>query len=280
MPCWHQIDLDLGRSKPAHTPKMETVAYSFTNGLATITLNRPDKRNALNATLTTELRQALHNAQAQGAKVVLLQAEGKAFCAGADLAHLQNLSHFSPEENLADSRNLKDTLLAFWQSPCIIVARVHGPAIAGGCGLASVCDFVLAQENVPFGYPETRIGFLPAIVAIFAIAKMGTAHAAPLLLQGKPFSAQQALALGLVQQVFIDEPSLDAGVHALCQDLLAGCSAQSLASTKQLIRMAEADGLAQKLERACQLNVLGRQSKDFARGVASVLNKEKINWLL
>lgn len=256
---------------------MDIVLYQYENHRATLTLNRPEKRNALDADLTQALLQGIRRAEADGARVLLLQGNGPAFCAGADLAHMQRLTAFTPEENLADSRGLKDMLLALWQTPCIVVAKVHGPAIAGGCGLASVCDIVLASDTAVFGYPETRIGFLPAIVAVFAVSKFGTGRAGLHLLQGRNFTAGQALELGLVQHVHpADE--LDAAVEALCKDLVNGCSAQSLADTKRLIRMAEGTGIEDRLEQACRMNVATRQTEDFRRGIAAVLNKEKIVW--
>ena len=256
---------------------MDIVLYQYENHRATLTLNRPDKRNALDAELTQAILQGIRRAEADGAKVLLLQGNGPAFCAGADLAHMQRLTAFTPEENLADSRGLKNMLLALWQTSCIVVAKVHGPAIAGGCGLASVCDIVLASESAVFGYPETRIGFLPAIVAVFAVNKFGTGRAAGYLLQGRNFTPAQARELGLVQHIHTAD-DLDNATEALCKDLVNGCSAQSLRDTKRLIRMAEGTGIEERLEQACQMNVATRQTDDFHRGIASVLNKEKITW--
>ena len=256
---------------------MDVVLYEFLSGRATITLNRPEKRNALDAALTMAITEAVHRAEADGAKVILLQGNGPAFCAGADLAHMQRLTAFTPQENLNDSRCLKDMLLAIWQSPCVVVGKVHGPAIAGGCGLASVCDAVLASEAALFGYPETRIGFLPALVAVFGVSKFGTGLVGPLLLTGKNFNALEAQQLGLVQHIH-PPAELDAAADAYCSDLHRGASAQSLAATKRLIRMAEGPGLEARLDEACQMNVATRQTEDFRRGIAAVLNKEKLVW--
>jgi methylglutaconyl-CoA hydratase len=255
----------------------DIVLYHYENGRATITLNRPDKRNALDASLTEAITRAVRQAEADKAKVLLLQANGSAFCAGADLAHMQRLTSFSAEENLADSRALKDMLYALWTSTCVVVAKVQGPAIAGGCGLASVCDFVLAADIALFGYPETRIGFLPAIVAVFGVQKFGTGKIGPYLISGKTFTALQAHELGLVQHVYAKQ-ELDAATEAFCADLEAGCSRQSLADTKRLIRMAEGKGIEERLELACQMNVATRQTADFKTGIGAVLNKEKLVW--
>ena len=255
---------------------MEAVLYKLEGRRATLTLNRGDKRNALDPALTLGIAQGLARAEAEGAKVVVLQGNGPAFCAGADLAHMQRLTGFTPEENLADSRDLKDTLLAIWQSPCVVVAKVHGPAIAGGCGLASVCDVVLASDQAVFGYPETRIGFLPAIVAVFGVQKFGTGRIGPYLLAGKPFGAAEAQALGLATKV-VPADELDAATEAYCTDLERGTSAQSLAATKRLIRMAEGS-LEERLEQACRMNMETRQTEDFRRGIAAVLAKEKLDW--
>src|SRR4051812_14010764 len=141
------------------------VEYNVAGRIAYITLNRPEKRNALKPELVSLLTKAVREAELDPAvKIVVLNANGESFCAGADLAYLRQLQKFSPEENLADSENLKELFLTIYTLKKVVIAQVQGPAVAGGCGLATVCDFVFAAADAKFGYTEVKIGFIPAIV--------------------------------------------------------------------------------------------------------------------
>lgn len=248
------------------------------NQIATITLNRPEKRNALNDVLVAELHQHFHQLSVnKEVKAILLRAEGPAFCAGADLAYLQELAGFSAEQNLEDSRRLKDCLLAIWNCPKPVIAAVQGPAVAGGCGLVSVADYVIAADKVIFGYPETRIGFAPAIVMVFMAKKISRASAWPLLQFGNTFSATRAHEIGLVNEV-VEEGVFMSRVEAFLNEILTSNSQNSLEETKNLWRNVTSSSLEAELEEACQVNMRVRQSPDFAKGVSAVLEKQKINW--
>ena len=153
---------------------MKYIDYTVQNRKAYITLNRPGKRNALSHELVAELKEAFHLAEKEDqAKVVILKANGEAFCSGADLAHLQQLQNFSHEENLADSNHLKELFLQIYSLKKVVIAQVQGHALAGGCGLATVCDFIFAVPEAKFGYTEVKIGFIPAIVMVFLLRKIG-----------------------------------------------------------------------------------------------------------
>ncbi len=258
--------------------QLTATKLEIAGGIATITLNRPEKRNALNDALVAELHGHLRELTTRKeVKAILLRAEGPAFCAGADLGYLQILATYSAEENLQDSRNLKDCLLAIWNCPKPVVACVQGPAVAGGCGLVSVCDYVISSDKAIYGYPETKIGFVPAIVMVFMAKKTSPAKAWPLLQWGNTFSPQQALELGLVNEV-VDEAELQGRVEEFLASILSGNSANSLEETKSLWRSVTNAGLEAELEEACEVNVRVRQSADFRKGVAGVLEKQKIKW--
>lgn len=258
--------------------QLTATKLEISGGIATITLNRPEKRNALNDALVAELHEHFKSlTKNKEVRAILLRAEGPAFCAGADLAYLQVLATYSAEQNLQDSRNLKDCLLAIWNCPKPVVACVQGQAVAGGCGLASVCDYVISSEKAIYGYPETRIGFVPAIVMVFMAKKCTAAKSWPLLQWGSTFSPQEALELGLVNEVVADE-ELQGRVQAFLDSILAGNSANSLEATKRLWRSVTNGSLEAELEEACEVNVKVRQSADFRKGVASVLEKQKISW--
>src|SRR6478736_297001 len=178
---------------------MELVLYEVKDRVGYITLNRPEKKNALSHELVAELKDAFTQAENDtNVKIVVLQANGDAFCAGADLAYLQRLQKFSFEENLADSNHLKELFLKIYQLKKVVIAKVQGHALAGGCGLATVCDFVFAIPEAKFGYTEVKIGFIPAIVLVFLIRKIGEKLAKHLLLSGELVQANDAINFGLI----------------------------------------------------------------------------------
>ncbi|MFN3315295.1 MAG: enoyl-CoA hydratase/isomerase family protein, partial [Raineya sp.] len=181
---------------------MEFVSYHCHKRIAYITLNRPDKRNALNFQVVEQLKQAFWKAKEdETAKVVVLRAEGKVFCAGADLEYLQTLQKNTFEENLADSSHLKELFELIYTHPKIVIAQIHGHAIAGGAGLATVCDFSYSVPDAQFGYTEVKIGFIPAIVMVFLLRKIGEGRAKELLLSGDLISAQKAQEFGLINYI-------------------------------------------------------------------------------
>src|SRR5882672_3965987 len=191
---------------------MELVVYEVKERIGYLTLNRPKKRNALSHELVTALGEALTRAENdRDVKVVVMQANGEAFCAGADLAYLQQMQKFSMEENLADSNQLKELFLKIYQLKKVVIAKVQGHALAGGCGLATVCDFVFAIPEAKFGYTEVKIGFIPAMVLIFLIRKIGEKKSKQLLLSGELVSGERALAMGLVNTL-VTKDILDSSV--------------------------------------------------------------------
>ncbi|MBO3700192.1 enoyl-CoA hydratase/isomerase family protein [Roseivirga sp. E12] len=255
--------------------KQEFVRYMVADQVATITLNRPEKRNALNAQVVTELKEAFAFAASDDkAKVIVLAAAGDAFCAGADLAYLQELQQNTYEENLADSNHLKELFYQIYTHPKVVIARIQGHAIAGGSGLAAVCDFSFAAAHAKFGYTEVRIGFIPAIVMVFLLRKIGEGKSKELLLSGDLIDAPQAKAMGMVNDV-VPSDELDDKVSAFAQKLAEKNSGQSMKATKQMIAQVQAMSLEEGLDYAAEQNAKARATEDCQKGIADFLNKQK-----
>lgn len=254
------------------------VLYEVIDRIATITLNRVDKRNALNPDLVEQLTNNLLRAEENDdVKVIVLKANGAVFSAGADLAYLQQLQQNSYEENLADSNQLKKLFTTICYLPKIVIAQVEGHAIAGGCGLATVCDVIFAVPEASFGYTEVKLGFVPAIVSCFLMRKTSETIAKKILLTGELFSADQALAYNLITFVTKRE-EIAQKVNEFALSLCNNASSNSLMITKQLINQTTYPLLDKTLDMAVQINARVRESDDFKKGVASFLKKEKINW--
>lgn len=257
---------------------MSLVEYAVKDRVGYITLNRPEKRNALSHELVSELILAFDQAEKDSsAKVVVLKANGEAFCAGADLAYLQQLQHFSFEQNLEDSRHLKNLFLKIYQLKKVVIAQVQGHALAGGCGLATVCDFTFAVPEAKFGYTEVKIGFIPALVSVFLIRKVGEHKAKQLLLTGEVIKAENALAHGLIHYVVKSE-ELERTVFEFASGLIRNNSAQSMELTKQLIDQVQSLSLEEALEQAANLNAKARATDDCKAGIAAFLNKQELKW--
>jgi methylglutaconyl-CoA hydratase len=257
---------------------MNYATYSVSNRIGYITLNRPDKRNALSYELVSELKDYFTRAQADDSvKVVVLKANGEAFCAGADLGYLQQLQKFTHEENLKDSNHLKELFLKIYTLNKIVIAQVQGHALAGGCGLATVCDFVIAAPEAKFGYTEVKIGFIPAIVMIFLLRRIGEAKAKQLLLSGDLVPAQDAMLLGLINRV-VAKQDLEAEVNRLAAQLVESNSTSSMAMTKQMIAQVQSMNLDEALTFASEMNAKARSTADCQKGISAFLNKEKITW--
>jgi methylglutaconyl-CoA hydratase len=257
---------------------MSLVTYIVKDRVAFITLNRPEKRNALNHELVTELNDAFDKASNDAqAKVIILKAEGEAFCAGADLEYLQQLQKFSFVENLQDSNHLKELFLKIYTHSKVVIAQVQGHALAGGCGLATVCDFVFSVPSAKFGYTEVKIGFIPAIVTVFLLRKLGEAKAKKMLLSGDLFSAEQVLKMELINHV-VEADQLEQHVLQFAKKLVETNSDESMKLTKQMIATVPSMSIENALNYAAEMNAKARGSEDCKRGIAAFLNKEKLSW--
>ncbi|MBB6270187.1 methylglutaconyl-CoA hydratase [Pedobacter cryoconitis] len=254
------------------------VLYTVNERIATISLNRPDKRNAFNPELVSALTAALLQASDdEEVKVIILKATGSTFSAGADLAYLQQLQNNTHEENVRDSNNLKTLFTTIYYLPKVVIAQVEGHAIAGGCGLATVCDITFAVPEASFGYTEVKLGFVPAIVSCFLMRKTSETIAKKILLTGDLFSAEQALAYNLITYV-TNKEDIDQKVRDFAQKLCEEASGNSLMVTKQLIGQTTNPELEKSLNLAVQINARVRESEDFKKGIASFISKEKIKW--
>jgi methylglutaconyl-CoA hydratase len=257
---------------------MRYVQYSVENRIGFITMDRPEKRNALSHELVSDLKEAFSMAeQDAAAKVIVLRASGAAFCAGADLDYLQKLQEFSYEQNLADSNHLKELFHKIYTLKKIVIAQIEGHAVAGGCGLATVCDFCIAVPDAKLGYTEVRIGFIPAIVMVFLIRKIGEGKARELLLTGSLISADEAKAIGLVNRVTKKE-LIQEEVLKLANQLIQSNSEYSMAITKQMIAKVQSLNLEDALTFASEMNAKARESEDCRKGISAYVNKEKITW--
>lgn len=254
------------------------VIYQVEDRIAEITINRPEKRNALNPALVAELTAAFLKAQNDAnVKVVVLKANGDVFSAGADLAYMQQLQVFSYEENIQDSTSLKNLFETIRTLPKVVIAQVEGHAIAGGCGLATICDIIFAVPEAKFGYTEVKLGFVPAIVSCYLIQKVGETLAKKLLLSGDLFTAEEALKYNLITDVTKSD-EINQIVREFALNLTNNASGNSLALTKQLINQTTNTWLDSCLDNAIKVNAKTRESEDFKKGISSFLAKEKINW--
>lgn len=256
----------------------DTVRVEKKDRVSTLTLNRPEKRNALNARVVHDLSAALDEVAADdGIRVVVLTGAGKAFSAGADLAALQALGKASATENLADSERLARLYKQIYTHPKPVIAKINGHAIAGGCGLAAVCDFSVAAQGAKLGFTEVRIGFVPAIVSVFVLRKVGETAARDILLRGSLIEAEEAARIGLITRA-IAADQLDAMVEALARELASETSGTAVMLTKRLLANVPGMGLDEALSYAVQLNTLARGTADCRAGIASFLNKTDPPW--
>lgn len=254
----------------------QTLELAFDSRIAVITLNRPEKRNALSFQMIGEILAALDQIEQSDALVVIFTGAGKAFCAGMDLDELKSLTGKTPAENIEDSRRMAQLFRRLYDFPKSTIAAVNGAAIAGGAGLATMCDFTLAVPEAKFGYTEVRIGFVPAIVSSILVWQVGHKIARDLLLTGRIFDATEAHRLGLVNEVV---PADDLLPHAcaLASQLMEN-SPSSLRLTKKLINGFISETLNRQIEQAVEENAAIRQTSDFREGIASFLEKRKPHW--
>jgi methylglutaconyl-CoA hydratase len=255
---------------------LNTLQLTFDSGLATLTLNRPDKRNAISYELMDDLLRALEEVKNSAARVLIVTGAGKAFCSGMDLGDLKALAGRTPEQNLEDSRKMASLFRSLYDFPKPTIAAVNGPAIAGGTGLATLCDFTLAVPEAKFGYTEVRIGFVPAIVSTFLLRQVGEKIARDLLLTGRIFDAAEALRIGLINEIVPAEKLLDRARELAAQ--LMENSPASLAYTKGLLSDHARAELDSQMEAAIQENAGIRATADFREGIASFLEKRKPKW--
>jgi methylglutaconyl-CoA hydratase len=253
-----------------------TLELTYDGGIALLTLNRPDKRNAISYDLIEDLLGALREVAASPAQVLILTGAGKAFCSGMDLDNLKTLLGRTREQSLTDTQTMASVFRSLYDFPKPTIAAVNGPAIAGGTGLATLCDFTLAVHEAKFGYTEVRIGFVPAIVATFLLRQVGEKMARDLLLTGRLFDAEEAHRLGLVNEVVADV-DLMPRARALAATLMEN-SPGSLRFTKRLLSDHARAELDPQIETAIRENSAVRATPDFREGITAFLEKRKPKW--
>jgi methylglutaconyl-CoA hydratase len=256
------------------TQNNNSVLYSVEGAVARITLNRPEKRNALNDAVIAGIKEGLRKAsQDEHVRVVVISGAGKDFCSGADLSALQKIAGASVAENSEDARSLLELFLLIRQLPVPVVAAVTGRALAGGCGLATACDLVLASGSARFGYPEVKIGFVPAMVMAILRRNVSEKRAFELATRGEEISARQAKEIGLVNQVFNDE-TFAGDVNAYVKRF-EELSKQAIALTKGLLYQIDGMAFVEALESGADINVIARMTDDCQQGIARFLQKDR-----
>lgn len=250
----------------------QKILYGVEGGIARVTLNRPDKRNALNDEVVGELKDAMAQAAKDPeVKVVLLQGAGKDFCSGADLAALQKASQLTVEQNVANAAWMGELFVAMRRHPQPIIAAVKGRALAGGCGLATAADIILAAESAKFGYPEVNIGFVPAMVMAILRRSVSEKRAFEMITGGDIYTSTQVLELGLINHVYPDG-EFDSQVQAYCERLTAK-SASAVMLSKNLLYHMDSMTFDGAIEAGVHINAIARMTDDCKRGIEKFLNK-------
>lgn len=253
-----------------------TIQLAYDGAVATITLNRPEKRNAISYDLIDDLLGALREVARSPAQILILTGAGKAFCSGMDLDNLKSLIGRSPAQSLEDSKTMASLFRTLYDFPKPTIAAVNGAAIAGGTGLATLCDFTIAVSEAKFGYTEVKIGFVPAIVSTFLMRQVGEKIARDLLLTGRLFDAEEAKRIGLINEIVSGEKLLERARELAA--LLLENSPASLRYTKRLLSDAVRAEVDMQIETAVRENAAVRSTADFREGVTSFLEKRKPRW--
>jgi methylglutaconyl-CoA hydratase len=254
----------------------QTFTLTHEGSVATITLTRPEKRNAISTQMIEELLAVLSEIEHTSARAVIITGSGSAFCSGMDLDALKNLAQQSPTQNLEDSRRMAKMFRRLWSYPKPLIAAVNGAAIAGGCGIATLCDFTIAVPEAKFGYTEVRIGFIPAIVSVFLIRQIGDKRARDLLLTGRILTAEEAKQIGLVNHIVEPGKLMDAA--RILAAALVESSPSSIERTKRLLTESAAAEVDAALARAIAENASIRATADFHEGLSSFLEKRRPIW--
>jgi methylglutaconyl-CoA hydratase len=253
-----------------------TILVANDGPVRTIALNRPHRRNAITPDMQMELIAALEDAAQSDSRILVLTGSGEAFCSGLDLSSFEEAQGETAIDRRAEAERIARLFLALYELPMPTIAAVHGAAIAGGSGLALICDFTLATPAAKFGFTEVRIGFVPALVSAFLTLQLGDKRSRDLLLTGRIFDAQEAYRLGLVNEI-VPPDELARRVRSLAETLLAN-SSQSLAATKRLLAAQYKQWLDAAIVAAIDANAQARETTDFHEGIAAFLEKRKPAW--
>jgi methylglutaconyl-CoA hydratase len=253
-----------------------TLTYQSDAHVATIALTVPEKRNAISQQMVDDIVAALAQAESSSARAVILTGAGKAFCAGMDLDELQLLAKSTLQKNIDDARRVSQMFYRLYSFPKPVIAAVNGAAIAGGCGLATLADFTLAVPAAKFGYPEVKLGFMPALVAVFLRRQVAEKHARDLLLTGRVIDAAEAYRIGLITEIVAPENLMDRA-REIAATLIAA-SPSAIARTKTFLLDFDDAAIRAGLEAAIDANASIRSTPDFHEGVAAFLEKRAPKW--
>jgi methylglutaconyl-CoA hydratase len=250
------------------------ILYNEQNGIAEVTLNRPEKMNSLDETLIAVLTQLFTDISSNDkVKVVILTGAGGNFCSGLYLDYLKKISEFDLEQNKEDSKRFRDMLLAVYNCSKPVIAKVSGYALAGGCGLASACDIIVADDTAKFGYTEVKIGFIPAIVMMFLLKRVSETHAKDLLLTARFIGSDEAFRMGFLNYS-VGKGELDSKVKEVCEMLVKNYSS-SITLTKEMFGNVSEMSFEQALDYACEMNAKTRMTDDCKKGIAKFLERSK-----
>jgi methylglutaconyl-CoA hydratase len=252
---------------------MPEITTSTENSILTVTLNRPEKRNALNDALINSLKDCLREADKnENLRAILIKGAGKDFCSGADLSALQKISESDVLENLTDAENMLELFSLIRKIKIPVIAAVQGRALAGGCGLATACDIVLAAKSARFGYPEVKIGFVPAMVMAILRRNLSEKRSFELITQGFEFSSDEAERINLINQVFEDE-TFEEDVKNYVS-VYEKVSRSAVVLSKKLLYQMDGMTFETALETGAEVNTIARLTEDCRRGIAKFLNKK------
>lgn len=254
----------------------KTILVTDSHSVRTVTLNRPERRNAMTQEMQLELIGVMEETAAAQFSALILTGAGDAFCSGLDLSELRTMRDKTAAEHRSDVERLARLFVSLYELPIPTIAAVNGPAIAGGTGLATLCDFTLASPDARFGFTEVRIGFVPALVSAFLALQVGDKRCRDLLLTGRLFGATEALQMGLVNEV-VQREELEPRAQALAKSLMDN-SPQSISATKQLLAAQNRAWLDAAIVAAMQANAKSRETADFREGVSAFLEKRKPIW--
>lgn len=251
----------------------------FEKNAALVTLDRPDVHNAFNDELVKQITSAFSElGQRSEIRVIVLCANGKSFCAGADLKWMKRMVDYSYEENVADARAVGQMFLAIAKCPKPVIARVHGAALGGGAGLVAACDIGIAIESVQFGFTEVKLGIIPAIISPFVIAKIGPGRAREFFITGERFLAPVAMSMGLIQHVVSHELALDALIDSKISQILTSAPC-AIAAAKELVMGVAAQNLERSVEYAADAIARSRASAEGQAGMKAFLERQRPPWI-
>jgi methylglutaconyl-CoA hydratase len=256
---------------------MTSILVSHDGPVVTVTLNRPDVRNAFDEGLIDELTAWARSPVPPGARVAVLRGAGKVFCAGADLTWMSKMVSYSREENVRDATAMSEMFLALDALPLPLLGRVHGAALGGGAGLAAVCDIVIAADDAVFGFTEAKLGILPAVISPFAVAKIGASAARELFLTAARFSAGRAREIGLVHRV-VANGALDGAIAEYVRELQSSAPG-AVAAAKAMIKDVTGRSPADVQALTAATIAAHRVSREGQDGMRAFLNRRPAPWM-